>query len=172
MKKRLFVIGLLVLALAAAPALAREMGGPQGLSRPGHRNWSPLRTYYLMKHLQDRLQLTDEQLAKIKTLSFALEEKRMDMWTQNAKLGLDLKKLLDTDQPDYAAVEKVMNARSASRSGYWVEWIKTRRELAKVFTPAQTAQLKEMKKAWLLKAWERRGDRQPGQGQGRGPMGG
>jgi Spy/CpxP family protein refolding chaperone len=168
MKKRLLVIAILALALVlagAVPALAREWGGQRGGARGGRMAMTPLRSYYLLKHLKDRLQLTDEQLGKVKTLAFALEEKRMAMWTQNAKLGLDLKKLLDADQPNYTAIEQTINTRSANRAKYFVEWLKNRREMAKIFTPAQQAQLKEMRKAWLRKGWERRGG-------GKGPSAG
>jgi len=168
MKKRLLVIAILALALVLAgalPALAQEWGGQRDGARAGHKAMTPLKSYYLLKHLKDRLQLTDEQLGKAKTLAYALEEKRVAMWAQNAKLGLDLKKLIDADQPDYAAIENVINARAASRAKYFVEWLKNRREMEKIFTPAQLAQLKEMRKAWVRKSWERRG------GGERGPSG-
>jgi len=116
------------------------------------RHWkSPVRSYFLLKEYKEALNLTDDQLSRLKEISFSLEEKLLTLRQKNQILLLEMKKLIDNETPDYAAIEKNVKARAANRAVIIVESLKAKEEAMNVFTEDQIKKIKKFKQARFMR---------------------
>ncbi|MBW1710655.1 MAG: hypothetical protein JRG97_13460 [Deltaproteobacteria bacterium] len=115
------------------------------------KNWkSPVRSYFILKRYRENLNITDDQLDKLKEISFSLEEKLLGLKEKNGKLFLEMKKLLDSETPDYAAIEENIKKRAANRAVYIVESLKARDKTKTVLTDDQLKKINAFKNARLM----------------------
>lgn len=158
-RKMILVTALsMVLILAGSmTAYARsQMGHGYGPKKMAHKK-TLVDKYFILKKLQDKLQLTDSQLAGIKTIVFNTEEKMVALKAENMKLMLELKKMLDVDTVDYAAVEQVVSKKFNNKAMMFMEHLKAKKAIEKSLTAEQLDMIKEMKKAWMKKIHKKRG---------------
>ncbi len=146
----------LILAGSMTAYAQFRMGPGHGPKMMGHKK-SLVDKYFILKKLQDKLQLTDSQLAGIKTIVFNTEEKMVAYKTENMKLKLELKKMLDVDTLDYAAVEQVVSKKFNNKAMMFMEHLKAKKAIEKILTAEQLYKIKEMKKAWMKKIHKKRG---------------
>ena len=94
---------------------------------------------------QEELNISDEQLAKIKGLILKLEEKRIEQQNAQNTQRLEQKKLmLDKDNIDYDRLKDLLLKNSETRVEHMIESMKLRDEIDAVLTPEQKDALKEM----------------------------
>jgi len=145
----LFAVIIIFLGAAFAHAQTPQQRAPRA---KWTKHWkSPVRAYLILKRYKDNLQLTDDQLARLKEISFSLEEKILALRQQNEKLFLEMKKLIDSETPDYTAIEENVKKRAANRAVIIVESLKAREEVNAVLTEDQLKKIKAAKTAWLMR---------------------
>ena len=150
-------LSMVLILTGSITAYARsQMGHGYGSKKMAHKK-SLVDKYFILKKLQDKLQLTDTQLAGIKTIVFNTEEKMVALKTENMKLKLELKKMLDADMLDYSAVEQVVSKKYNNKAMMFMEHLKAKKAIEKILTEEQLDMIKEMKKAWMKKMHKKRG---------------
>ncbi len=158
-RKMILVMALsMVLILAGSiTAYAQfRMGPGHGPKITGHK-MSLLDKYFIFKKLQDKLKVTDTQMSEIRTIVFNSSEKIVALETENMKLKLELKKLLDVDSPDYTAIEQVVSKKFNNKGMIFMERLKAKHAAKKILTEEQLDKIKEMKKKWMKKIYKKRG---------------
>ncbi|MBW2621399.1 MAG: Spy/CpxP family protein refolding chaperone [Deltaproteobacteria bacterium] len=149
----LALVMLLVTSISAfAQAPQREQTRRNGMQRLK----SPLGQYYVLKKMKDQLKLTDAQLAEIKKISFNLAETLLALRSENQKIDLESRKLLDADTPDYATVEQNVTKRAINQGKIFVDRLKARKAIESILTAEQKQTMAQARKRWAKKAWERR----------------
>ena len=105
----LFVFSFVILFAASSFAQPqREMMRGENLIKR-----SPARILHVLKAKQKELNITDNQLEKIKNLAFSFEEKMIQMKSKNSLQHLELKKLLmDRENLDYEEVREALSKAS------------------------------------------------------------
>jgi len=147
MKKSLmFSVIVSVAVLFTASSFAQPF---QGMRR-GHRDYgmmrkAPGRILMVLKAYQKELNITDDQLEKIKNLMDSSAEKMVEMENDNNLIQLELRKLLqDRENLDYAKIKVILSKASSNRNEMFILRLKNRDEIKNVLTPEQQEALKEM----------------------------
>ena len=149
MKKGLmFSVIISVAVLFTASSLAQ----PFQDMRRGHRGQrmmrrAPGRILMVLKANQKELNITDDQIEKIKNLMDSSEEKMVEMQNANNLIQLELKKLLqDRENLDYDKIKATLSKASSNRHDMFIQRLKVREEINNILTPEQRDALKEMGK--------------------------
>lgn len=149
MKKGLiFSVIVSVAVLFTASSFAQPF---QGMRRghQGHKmmRHAPGRILMVLKANQKELNITDDQLEKIKNLMDSSAEKMVEMENSNNLTQLELKKLLqDRENLDYAKIKATLSKASSNRHDMFIQRLKARDEINNILTPEQHDALKEMGK--------------------------
>jgi len=120
------------------PGLERDIRSR--LRRSG-RPFSFLKLAFLRSH-QDEIGISDEQIDRVKELTFELEELRINQKHKTAENRLELKKLMSREKRDYTRIEILMNETAKRRNQALVEGMKIREQIKEVFTPEQMEDLR------------------------------
>jgi Spy/CpxP family protein refolding chaperone len=150
------IMALVMLLVTSISAFAQAPQQQQARRNIVQRLKSPLGQYYVLKKMKDHLKLTDAQLAEIKKISFDLEETLLALRSENQKINLESKKLLDADTPDYAALEQNVTKRAINQGKIFVERLKARKVIESILTEEQKQSIAQARKHWAKKAQERR----------------
>lgn len=155
MKKAMkFSIIFFIVILFAANIFAqpqRKMMRGKGLMKR-----SPARMLRILETKQKELNITDDQLEKIRNSSFSLEEKMIQMRSNSSLQRLDMRKLLqDKKNLDYERIRTVLSKASKFRQDIFIERLKTRKEIENILTPEQREAIKAMRKERLRGKRER-----------------
>ena len=102
------------------------------------------------------MNLQDEQLSQIKEIAFTLEEGNLVLKNENRKLFLSLKKLLDQDQPDYAAIEDNIRKRADNRAKIFVAGLKARKKITGLLTEEQKQMIAQARREWVRERFQSR----------------
>ncbi|MBW2060915.1 MAG: hypothetical protein JRI95_05050 [Deltaproteobacteria bacterium] len=148
------VLCIILVFLGTAFAHAQAPQRPMHRAKWGMQWMSPVRSYFVLKRHKENLNLTDEQLARLKEISFSLEEKLLVLKEKNQKLLLEMKKLLDNEPFDYLALEENIKKRAANRAVFFIESLKTIQEAKEIFTEEQLKKISAFSKArFMRKRW-------------------
>lgn len=154
-RQSLTIIGsVLILSTAGAFAQPRRPMMPgrhdaQAVRRP------PARLMRVLETNREELNITDEQLEKIRALMESHQEKMIKNQADLALQRLGLENLIRRDQKkDYADIESRIDAASEVRKAMMIEQLKNRDAVMEVLTPEQHDALKAVVK-------ERMGQRPP-----------
>ncbi len=149
MKKGLkFLVVVSVAVLFAGSSFAQPF---QGMRR-GHQGQrmtrrAPGGILMVLKDRQKELNITDDQLDKIKALMDSSAEKMVEMQNANNLNQLELRKLLqDKENLDYAKIKATLSKSASNRNEMFILKLKTRDEISNILTPDQREALKEMGK--------------------------
>ncbi len=149
MKKNLmFSVIVSVAVLFTASSLAQSFQGMR-IGHRGHKmmRQAPGRILMVLKAKQKELNITDDQIEKIKNLVDTSEEKMVEMQNANNLIQLELKKLLqDRDNLDYDKIKATLSKASGNRHDMFIQRLKVREEINNILTPEQRDALKEMGK--------------------------
>ena len=138
-----FVVILFTASIFAQPQ--RRMMRGKGLI-----NRSPSRILRIIETKQKELNITDNQLEKIRDLSFSLEEKMIQMRSNISLQRLEVRKLLqDKKNLDYERIRAVLSKASKFRQDIFIERLKTKKEIGNILTPEQREAIKAMRKERL-----------------------
>lgn len=150
MKKAMtFSIIFLVMILFAANVFAQPQR--RMMRDKGFMNRMPVRMYLVLKAKQKELNITDDQLEKIKNLEFSLEEKMIQMRHNSSTQRLELRKLLqDRENLDYDEMRAALSKASKNRSDIFIERLMIRKEIENILTPEQRETLKDMRQDRLI----------------------
>ncbi len=107
------------------------------------RFMSPMRLYRVLSLYKDKLNVTDNQLEKIKSLGFYLEEKQVKLTNANRTLRLKLREELANEKVNYNAVKEIMSKISQNRTELFIERLKAKEEIKKILTPEQLSKIRE-----------------------------
>ena len=133
-----------VVILFAAEVFAQPQRGMMRGKRFAQR--SPARILRLLKAHQKELNITDDQLEKIKGLVFSLEEKMIQMKSKASLQRLELRKLIqDKEDLDYEKIKAVLSKASEFRQEMFIDKLKLRKEIENILTPEQSEALKKMR---------------------------
>ena len=129
-----------VLVLFVASSFAQ----PQRQMMRGKRTFdrSHNRILAVLKANQEELNITDDQIDKIKNLGFSFQEKAIKMKNEGDLLRLELQKLMDRDNLDYDKIKAVLSKSSAFRQEMFIERLKLKDEINNILTPEQREALK------------------------------
>jgi len=114
----------------------------------GHHFMSPLRLYNMLKMQKDQFNITDDQLNKLKSLSFYFEEKKTKLTNENRTLRLKLKEELANTKINYQNVRNIMDKMSKNRTELFIEGLKAKEEINKILTPEQLTKIRQY---WMSK---------------------
>lgn len=89
------------------------------------------------QQLMDELKLTDEQQEQFKKISFDVQKKQIELRSKLATARLELRRLMDADTPDKAAIEKKFNEIAATQTAMKMNRYNGWLEKNKVLTPEQ-----------------------------------
>lgn len=145
MKKSIaiFIVFSVVILFTASVFAEPQRGMMRG---KGFAKRSPARILHLLKAKQKELNITDDQLDKIKSLVFSLEEKMIQMRSKASLQRLELRKLMqDKEKLDYEKIKATLSKASSSRQEMFIERLKLREEIMNTLTPEQREALKEMR---------------------------
>lgn len=92
--------------------------------------------------MKDRLGLTDDQVAKLKSIRVDLVQKNKPLIEQSSALAKELRTLLQSDDPDLGAVESKIKDLNNVRMQVILNRISAAKEANKVLTPEQKEKLK------------------------------
>ncbi|MFA9454612.1 MAG: Spy/CpxP family protein refolding chaperone [Candidatus Aminicenantaceae bacterium] len=94
---------------------------------------------------QEELNITDEQLDKIKELSLKLEEKRVEQQNSLNTQRLEQRKLMmDRENLDYDRLKDLLLKNSESKVDLMIDSMRLRDQIDTVLTPEQKDALKDM----------------------------
>jgi len=147
-KSLMFSLIVSVAVIFTASSLAQPF---QGVRR-GHRGQRMMRRapggiLMVLKAKQKELNITDDQLDKIKALMDSSAEKIVEMQNANNLVQLELKKLLqDKENLDYAKIKSTLSKASNNKHDMFIQRLKVRDEIGNLLTPEQRDALKEMGK--------------------------
>ena len=165
MKKSLKILVIASMAvLFTASSFAQTFQGIRG-SRPGQRMMrrAPTRILMVLRAKQKELNITDDQIEKIKALMDQSAEKMVEMQNENNLNRLELRKLLlNRESLDYAKIKAALSKSADNRHEMFIHKLKVRDEIGNVLTPEQRNALKEMGKDWMRnRRFPQRGERFP-----------
>ncbi len=107
------------------------------------RFMSPMRLYRMLSLYKDKLNVTDDQLTKLKSLAFYIEEKQVKLTNANRTLRLKLREELSAENINYKVVKDIMGKISQNRSELFIERLKARDEIKKILTDEQLTKIRE-----------------------------
>ncbi|MEW5799057.1 MAG: Spy/CpxP family protein refolding chaperone [Bacteroidota bacterium] len=87
--------------------------------------------------LMDELKLTDAQKEQFEKISYDTEKKQIELRSKMESAQLDLRRLMDADSPDKAAIEKKFNEIAAAQTAMKMNHFNCWYEKNKVLTPEQ-----------------------------------
>ncbi len=150
----LMVAGLLTVTgvvLASSQMGQREHGFTSQRPRMGQnqrRGFMRVRSgglLMVLKARQEELNITNEQLDKIKDLTLKMEEKRVEQQNALNSRRLEQKKLMmDRENLDYGQLKALLLKNSESKLDLMIDRMQLRDEIEAVLTPEQKETLKEM----------------------------
>ncbi len=108
------------------------------------RFMSPMGLYKMLSLYKDKLNVTDDQLAKLKSLAFYLEKKKVKLTNANRELKLKLKEELAAKNINYNNVRDIMSKISQNRTSLFIEGLKAKQEVKKILTSEQLTKIKEL----------------------------
>lgn len=115
----------------------------QGAMRErGFRRPRQGRILMILKAKQEELNITDEQLEKIKDLQLKQEETAVAHKNKMNELRLEMKKLMMEESRDYEKIKGLLSKTSDSRSDMFIARLKHREVVLNVLTPEQKEALK------------------------------
>lgn len=122
---------------------------------------SPARILHLLKAKQKELNITDDQLEKVKSLVFSLEEEMIQMRSKASLQRLELRKLMqDQEKLDYEKIKAALSKASDYRQEMFIERLRLREEIMNILTPEQREALKKMREEGFRgRRFLQRGDR-------------
>ncbi len=124
--------------VAAQPGPARRRG--RGFTRP--RSGQLL---MVLRAQQERLGLTEEQLAEIKELALQMEEKNVALRNELNIQQLELKKAMqDPENRDYSQIQAVLTKMAQLRTDMTVARMKHQDAVRNVLTPEQNEALQKL----------------------------
>ena len=99
----------------------------------------------VLKARQEQLNITNEQLDKIKDLTLKMEEKRVEQQNALNSRRLEQKKLMmDRENLDYHQLKALLLKSSESKLDLMIDRMQLRDQIEAVLTPEQKEALKEM----------------------------
>jgi len=117
------------------------LGGEKG---PRMMNPSPFHMFMMLKAKQMEINISDNQMSKIKNKVFALEDKIVPLKNQENLNRLEMKKLMMVEQKkDYNKLKAVMTKMSEIRNTIFIETLKTMDDIKAVLTPQQQKELEK-----------------------------
>ena len=139
--KRFLIVVLVIMfcggVISAQPFMEKERGPHMMPPPPGH-------ICMLLKMKQKDLKITDDQLEKINSKAFALEEKTVSLENQANLLRLEMKKLMMNEKnKDYNKIKSVMNQLSDIQHTIFIENLKTMDAIKSLLTPEQQQALEK-----------------------------
>ncbi len=154
-KKRILSVFVLLIFLSVG-VLAQgfhrgNQNGSKMMERGRHHFMSPLRMYKMLKMHRDKLNITDDQLNKIKSLSFYLEEKKTKLKNENRLLKVKLQEELDNTNINYNNVRSILDKMSQNRTALFIEGLKVKKEIEKILTPEQLSKIRELKMQRMMR---------------------
>ncbi|MFM8550719.1 MAG: Spy/CpxP family protein refolding chaperone [Nitrospiraceae bacterium] len=117
-----------------------ERGG-HGHGMGGHHNRAGHFLHHLIKH-QKELGLTDEQVAKVKTVSLDFDRARIRTEANILVAERELASLVHDEKADMAAIESKIKESETFEVGLRVAAIKAKREAWSLLTPDQREKVK------------------------------
>jgi Spy/CpxP family protein refolding chaperone len=100
------------------------------------------RILMILKAKQEELNITDEQLDKIKGLQLQQDEAIVAHKNKMNELRLEMKKLMMEESRDYEKIKTLLAKTSDSRNEMFITRLKHREEVLSVLTPEQKEALK------------------------------
>ena len=101
---------------------------------------------FVLKAKQTELNITDEQLKKIKELMLTQEEKTLKHRNAQSELGLELRKvMMERENLNYDTLSQVLSQQSEIRNAMFIENLKGRDAIAAVLTPEQQQALNALR---------------------------
>lgn len=132
------------MALFSASVFAQPQRGM--MRDQGFAERSPARILHLLRAHQKELNITDDQLEKIKGLVFSFEEKMIQLKSEARLQHLELKKLIqDQEKLDYEKIKATLSKESSFRQEMFIDRLKLRDEIENILTPEQREALKKMR---------------------------
>jgi len=147
-KKMTVVFAVASLLLLASAGFAQPQGRMMGRAHEmrGHANIIP----FLILH-QDELKITDEQLEKIKDLTYKFEKDMIRLRSEGSEMRLELKKLVQGEKArDYVQIKKMLAAAAENRHQGIIQRLKMQDEIHKILTSEQQDALKSLHKDRLM----------------------
>ncbi len=105
----------------------------------------------VLESSQEELNISDEQLSRIRDSFFVFEEKMIKKKSENELQRLEMRKLMqNSEKPDYGKIKAALSQNSESRQIMVIEGLKLREEIMNTLTPEQRdalkAKMKDFKK--------------------------
>lgn len=95
--------------------------------------------------LREELGLTDEQIERLRALRFEGAKKKIQMRSQLSLKRLELRELLQADEPSRTAIDRKLREVSDAQHALLKQRIEQRLAMRTVLTPEQRDQLKELR---------------------------
>ena len=144
MKKGLIVLMVVLFTgVLAAEGFAQPLRGHSGRRPMFHRDQGVF--LRILKGYQEELNITKEQMDKIKGLLDVFEKNMLKMRQSNQTLQLEMKQLLREDNRDYSLIRTNMEKLSSNRHDMVIARMKLRDEVMNILTAEQKDRLKEMR---------------------------
>ena len=131
--------------LGPPPRADREWRGEDG---PRHHDQGPFGRRLRMEHrrrMMRELNLTAEQREKIAGIREAQAKKAIRARADIRLAAIDLKKLIRSEHPDQAAIDREIDAVAGLRAELRKSQVQSMLQLRSVLTPAQRSKLREMR---------------------------
>lgn len=136
-------ISILVVALLAVPTMAFAGRG----FKHGFKRMNPV----IMKKVLKDAGCSDQQIRRIETIRDEAERKKVDLKHQIEKLRLDIKQLMQADNPNRAAIFKQIDKIGAVKLQLKKLWVGTILDVRKELTPEQWEQVQMLKAERMMK---------------------
>jgi Spy/CpxP family protein refolding chaperone len=133
----------MVVALFTLPTIA--LAGPG--FKHGFKRMSPV----IMKKALKDAGCSDQQIRRIETIRDGAERKKVDLKHQMETLRLDIKQLMQADNPDRAAIFKKIDQIGAVKLKLKKLWVGTILDVRKELTPEQWEQVQLLKAERMMK---------------------
>lgn len=163
------------LALAFGAAWSFGFTGPQGEPQtppPGEEPQAGMMGMAPRPGLEEKLGLTEEQKAKLRTLHFENARNALRARTEATIRWMELEELLQTDAPDKAAVDQKLRALSDARAAALRQQVEHRLAVNQLLTPEQRTKMRQLMRQHMRMRMMggQRGFGRPGMGM-RAPQG-
>ena len=99
----------------------------------------------MLRH-SEALELTEEQVTRLKTLSYETKKDLIDLKADLAKQKLELKKLIDSETDDLTRLRRQIEAMAKKKAELHVAKLANRIEARKVLTDDQRAKTKKKRR--------------------------
>jgi Spy/CpxP family protein refolding chaperone len=137
------LISLMVVALFTLPTIAMAGSG----FKHGFKRMNPV----IMKKVLKDAGCSDQQIRRIETIRDEAERKKVDLKHQVETLRLDIKQLMQVDNPDRAAIFKKIDQVGAVKLKLKKLWVGTILDVRKELTPEQWEQVQVLKAERMMK---------------------